>query len=77
MDACNNDIDLLQNEIKSYKDINPGSGHNLICLERLFIISAAVEPDPKPKIIPSSTSLIAASATICFIWVCKSKMFLT
>ena len=34
MDACNNDIDLLQNEIKSYKDINPGSGHNLICLER-------------------------------------------
>ena len=32
MDACNNDINNLQNEIKSYKDINPGSGHNLICL---------------------------------------------
>tara|TARA_R110002153_G_scaffold73412_3_gene191512 strand:- start:2019 stop:2855 length:837 start_codon:yes stop_codon:yes gene_type:complete len=32
MDACNNDIDNLQSEIKSHKDINPNSGHNLICL---------------------------------------------
>ena len=31
MDICNNNIDNLQNEIKSYTDINPGSGHNLIC----------------------------------------------
>jgi FkbM family methyltransferase len=31
MDICNNDIDNLQNEIKSHTDINPGSGHNLIC----------------------------------------------
>ena len=32
MDVCNNDIDNLQNEIKSHKDIRPNSGHNLICL---------------------------------------------
>jgi len=32
MDACNNNIDNLQNEIKSHKDIKPNSGHNLICL---------------------------------------------
>lgn len=32
MDACNNNIDNLQDEIKSYKDIKPNSGHNLICL---------------------------------------------
>ena len=29
----NNDIDNLQDEIKSHKDINPNSGHNLICLK--------------------------------------------
>ena len=33
MDVCSNDIDKLQNEIKTYQDINPGSGHNLICLK--------------------------------------------
>ena len=33
MDTCNNDIDNLQDEIKSHKDINPNSGHNLICLK--------------------------------------------
>ena len=32
MDACNNNIDNLQDEIKSHKDIKPNSGHNLICL---------------------------------------------
>ena len=32
MDTCNNDIDNLQAEIKSHKDIRPNSGHNLICL---------------------------------------------
>ena len=32
MDACHNNIDNLQNEIKSHKDIKPNSGHNLICL---------------------------------------------
>ena len=32
MDTCNNDIDNLQDEIKSHKDIRPNSGHNLICL---------------------------------------------
>lgn len=34
MDVCNNDIDNLQQEIKSNKDINPGSGHNLICIPK-------------------------------------------
>lgn len=33
MDLCGNDIDNIKDEIKSYKDINPGSGHNLICLK--------------------------------------------
>lgn len=32
MDTCNNNIDNLQDEIKSHKDIKPNSGHNLICL---------------------------------------------
>jgi FkbM family methyltransferase len=33
MDLCGNDIENIKDEIKSYKDINPGSGHNLICLK--------------------------------------------
>ena len=32
MDTCSNDIDNLQSEIKTHKDIRPNSGHNLICL---------------------------------------------
>ena len=33
MDLCGNDIENIKDEIKSYKDINPGSGHNFICLK--------------------------------------------
>ena len=32
MGTCNNDIDNLQSEIKTHRDINPGSGHNLLCV---------------------------------------------
>ena len=50
-------------------DYNPESINlpELISSARLFIISAAVDPDPNPSIMSSFTSLIAASATICFI----------
>ena len=32
MNACNNNIDNIKNEIESHLNIAPGSGHNLICL---------------------------------------------
>jgi FkbM family methyltransferase len=32
MNACNNDIDNIKNEIEFHLNIAPGSGHNLICL---------------------------------------------
>jgi len=53
--------------LNSYPNQLSGGQLQRISLARLFIISAAVDPDPNPRIMSLFTSLIAASATICFI----------